>query len=57
MDGKQVTTWSMTIGSSGIFRSISTAPKNDNPDMYEIRSEKPDVHLHGRYALVLKGLD
>ena len=34
-----------------------TAPVKDNPDMYEVRSENPDVPLApGRYALVLKGL-
>jgi hypothetical protein len=42
------------------MRNISipyrTAPKKDNPDMYEVRSETPDVPLApGRYALVLKG--
>ena len=36
--------------------SIRTAPKKDNPDMYEIRSENPENALTpGRYALVLKG--
>ena len=36
--------------------SIRTAPKRDNPDMYEIRSENPENALTpGRYALVLKG--
>jgi hypothetical protein len=50
------------VDENWVIRDISipyrTAPKNDNPDMYEIRSEKPDVPLSpGRYALVLKGLD
>jgi len=53
-DGKQVTT---VVDDNWVIRNISilyrTAPKNDNPDMYEIRSEKPDVPLSpGRYALV-----
>jgi hypothetical protein len=43
-----------------VMRNISiplrTAPKRDNPDMYEIQSENPDnVLTPGRYALVLKG--
>jgi hypothetical protein len=34
-----------------------TAPRKDNPEMYEVRSENPDAPLPpGRYALVLKGL-
>jgi hypothetical protein len=34
-----------------------TAPKKDNPEMYEVRSENPEAPLPpGRYALVLKGL-
>jgi len=57
-DGKQVVT---SIDDNWVLRNISipyrTAPKKDNPDMYEIRSEGPDVPLApGRYALVLKGL-
>ena len=41
----------------GYFGPYRTAPKKDNPDMYEIRSENPDAPLApGRYALVLKGL-
>ena len=57
-DGKQVVT---VIDDNWVMRNISipyrTAPKKDNPDMYEIRSEDPDVPLApGRYALVLKGL-
>jgi hypothetical protein len=43
-----------------VLRNISiplqTAPKKDNPDMYEIQSENPENELTpGRYALVLKG--
>jgi hypothetical protein len=43
-----------------VLRNISiplrTAPKKDNPDMYEIQSENADNALTpGRYALVLKG--
>jgi hypothetical protein len=57
-DGKQVVT---TIDDNWVMRNSSipyrTAPKKDNPDMYEIRSENPDAPLApGRYALVLKGL-
>ena len=49
------------VDDNWVMRNISvpyrTAPKKDNPDMYEIRSEGPDVPLApGRYALVLKGL-
>lgn len=56
-DGKQVIT---AIDDNWVMRNISipyrTAPKKDNPDMYEIRSENPDVPLSpGRYALVVKG--
>jgi hypothetical protein len=45
---------------SWVIRNISipyrTAPKKDEPDMYEILSETPDTALApGRYALVLKG--
>jgi hypothetical protein len=48
------------IDDSWVIRNISTplrtAPKRDNPDMYEIFSETPDTALTpGRYALVLKG--
>jgi hypothetical protein len=57
-DGKQVIT---VIDDNWVMRNISipyrTAPKKDNPDMYEIRSENSDVPLSpGRYALVVKGL-
>lgn len=43
-----------------VMRNISmpyrTAPKKDDPDMYEIQSEDPGQPLApGRYALVLKG--
>ncbi|HEY1579306.1 MAG TPA: hypothetical protein VGF82_19740 [Terracidiphilus sp.] len=43
-----------------VIRNISipfrTAPKKDNPDMYEVQSEDPEAALTpGRYALVLKG--
>lgn len=55
--GKQVVTH---VDDNWVMRNISiphrTAPKKDNPDMYEIRSESPGVRLApGRYALVLKG--
>lgn len=45
---------------SWVIRNIiipyRTAPKKDEPDMYEILSENPDIALPpGRYALVLKG--
>ena len=57
-DGKQVVT---AIDDNWVMRNISipyrTAPKKDYPDMYEIRSEDPNVPLSpGRYALVVKGL-
>jgi hypothetical protein len=50
-----------TLDDNWVMRNISipyrTAPKKDNPDMYEIRSENSDVPLSpGRYALVVKGL-
>jgi hypothetical protein len=43
-----------------VIRNISipyrTAPKKDDPDMYEVQSEDPSFALApGRYALVLKG--
>jgi hypothetical protein len=43
-----------------VIRNISmpyrTAPKKDDPDMYEVQSENPESALGpGRYALVLKG--
>jgi hypothetical protein len=45
---------------SWVIRNISipyrTAPKKDEPDMYEVQSENPETALApGRYALVLKG--
>jgi hypothetical protein len=45
---------------SWVIRNISipykTAPNKDDPDMYEIQSENPELELRaGRYALVLKG--
>jgi hypothetical protein len=48
------------IDDTWVIRNISipfrTAPKRDNPDMYEVHSENPDNALTpGRYALVLKG--
>jgi hypothetical protein len=48
------------IDNTWVIRNISiplrTAPKRDNPDMYEVQSENPDnVLTPGRYALVLKG--
>jgi len=57
-DGKQVVT---AINDNWVMRNISipyrTGPKKDYPDMYEIRSEDPNVPLSpGRYALVVKGL-
>ncbi len=57
-DGKQVLT---PVDDNWVIRNISmpyrTAPRKDNPEMYEIRSENPDAPLApGRYALVLKGL-
>ncbi len=56
-DGKQVVT---PIDDNWVMRNISipyrTAPKKDYPDMYEIRSEDPNVPVGpGRYALVIKG--
>lgn len=57
-DGKQVVT---AVDDNWVIRNISmpyrTAPKKDNPEMYEVRSENPEAPLPpGRYALVLKGL-
>jgi hypothetical protein len=57
-DGKQVVT---AVDDNWVMRNISmpyrTAPRKDNPEMYEVRSENPDAPLApGRYALVLKGL-
>jgi len=57
-DGRPVVT---NVDDSWVMRNISipyrTAPKKDNSDMYEVRSENPDVPLApGRYGLVLKGL-
>lgn len=57
-DGKQVVA---AVDDNWVMRNISmpyrTAPKKDNPEMYEVRSENPDAPLPpGRYALVLKGL-
>ncbi len=48
------------IDDTWVMRNISipfrTAPKADNPDMYEVQSENPETALApGRYALVLKG--
>jgi hypothetical protein len=48
------------IDDTWVIRNISlpfrTAPKKDNPDMYEVQSENPESALTpGRYALVLKG--
>jgi len=48
------------IDDTWVIRNVSipfrTAPKRDNPDMYEIQGENPDSTLTpGRYALVLKG--
>lgn len=56
-NGKQVVT---DVDDNWVIRNISiphrTAPKKDNPEMYEVRSENPNVPLApGRYALVLKG--
>lgn len=47
-------------GDGWVIRNISipyrTAPKKDDPDMYEVQSEDPGKPLApGRYALVLKG--
>jgi len=55
--GKAVTS---KADDSWVIRNIAipyrTAPKKDEPDMYEILSENPDTALApGRYALVLKG--
>ena len=57
-NGKQVVA---DVDDNWVMRNISipqrTAPKKDNPEMYEVRSENPGVPLApGRYALVLKGL-
>jgi hypothetical protein len=57
-DGKQVVT---AVDDNWVIRNISipyrTAPRKDNPEMYEVLSENPDAPLApGRYALVLKGL-
>jgi hypothetical protein len=48
------------VDDTWVMRNISipyrTAPKSDNPDMYEVLSENPEAALApGRYALVLKG--
>jgi hypothetical protein len=48
------------IDDTWVIRNISlpfrTAPKKDNPDMYEVQSENPESALTpGRYVLVLKG--
>ena len=48
------------VDDTWVMRNISipyrTAPKGDNPDMYEVLSEHPETALApGRYALVLKG--
>ena len=48
------------IDNTWVIRNISipfrTAPKRDNPDMYEVQSENPEAALTpGRYALVIKG--
>lgn len=48
------------INDTWVIRNISipfrTAPKRDNPDMYEVQSENPETALTpGRYALVIKG--
>jgi len=55
--GKPVTA---KTDASWVMRNIAipyrTSPKRDNPDMYEVQSEDPQVALSpGRYALVLKG--
>jgi hypothetical protein len=55
--GKPVAT---KADASWVIRNISipyrTAPKPDEPDMYEVQSENPETALTpGRYALVLKG--
>jgi hypothetical protein len=56
--GKQVVT---SVDDNWVIRNVSTpyrtAPRSDNHDMYEVRSENPEIPLApGRYALVLKGL-
>jgi hypothetical protein len=56
--GKQVLA---NVDDNWVIRNISipyrTAPKKDQPEMYEIRSENSGTPLPpGRYALVLKGL-
>jgi hypothetical protein len=48
------------VESTWVIRNISipfrTAPKKDNPDMYEVQNEDADVALTpGRYVLVIKG--
>jgi hypothetical protein len=48
------------VDDTWVMRNISipfrTAPKADNPDMYEVQSENAETALApGRYALVLKG--
>ena len=48
------------VDDNWVIRNISipyrTAPKKDNPDMYEVQSENTEAALPpGRYALVLKG--
>ena len=55
--GKPVAT---KADASWVIRNISipyrTAPKEGEPDMYEVQSENPETALTpGRYALVLKG--
>ncbi len=55
--GKPIT---KKIDDTWVIRNLSipfrTAPKKDNPDMYEVQSENPETALTpGRYALVLKG--
>lgn len=57
-NGKQVVS---KLDDNWVMRNVSipyrTAPKKDNPDMYEVQSQNPDTPLApGRYALVLKGL-
>ena len=51
---------SSKIDDTWVIRNIAipfrTAPKKDDPDMYEVQSESPENALApGRYALVLKG--
>lgn len=48
------------VDNTWVIRNIAipyrTAPKKDDPDMYEVQSEDPKAALTpGRYALVLKG--